>query len=89
MATEYDRITPGRCKASVFSLGGFHLHQCTRKTWKDGWCKQHHPKMEQKREEESHQRAIKKAARSPRVLLEKCKEKVKRLERKVRRLECE
>ena len=35
-----------RCKKKVYPSdmwGGFHGHQCHRKIWKDGYCKQHHP----------------------------------------------
>jgi len=33
-----------RCKAAV-AFGGRRVdyYQCTRRPWKDGWCKQHHP----------------------------------------------
>lgn len=31
----------GFCIESV--MKGYHLKQCTRKIWKDGFCKQHHP----------------------------------------------
>jgi hypothetical protein len=30
-----------RCRASIFK--DWHNHQCKRKSWKDGYCKQHHP----------------------------------------------
>jgi len=35
--------TPKRCKATVHSASSIRPHQCNRKPWKDGWCKQHHP----------------------------------------------
>jgi len=31
-----------RCKKMI--MRGFHHHQCQRAAWKDGYCKQHHPK---------------------------------------------
>ena len=31
------------CKKSVHNPGGWTFHQCRRKAWKDGYCKQHHP----------------------------------------------
>lgn len=44
------------CKASVRGYRGWGSHQCTRKIWKDGWCKQHHPKSEKNRQIESDKR---------------------------------
>jgi len=35
-----------RCKIDVSGEGRFgwvHPHQCRRKIWKDGFCRQHHP----------------------------------------------
>ena len=61
MATEYTNrrgkpiADPSRCKASVSGKGQWgwlHQHQCKRKPWKDGWCRQHHPDTENVRYEE-------------------------------------
>jgi len=30
-----------QCKHNVYA--DWHTHQCPRKAWKDGYCKQHHP----------------------------------------------
>ena len=50
-------IDPNRCKASVYSNDRAALfHQCSRKPWKDGWCKQHHPDSEKARQEASAER---------------------------------
>lgn len=46
-------------------------HQCSRKPWKDGWCKQHHPDSEAKRREESMRRYQAKFANSPTAKLVK------------------
>lgn len=35
--TTYNRRKDDQCKASG------NDHQCTRKPWRDGWCKTHHP----------------------------------------------
>lgn len=59
MAFEYrqrSKYEPSRigsqCKASVPALGvGFA--QCSRKPWRDGWCKQHHPEEEKARRDKS------------------------------------
>ena len=45
-------LKPDQCQAAVHPKdrwGSLHPHQCTRKIWKDGWCKIHHPDAEQKR----------------------------------------
>lgn len=34
-----------RCSKMVMT-GDFHAHLCTRKPWKDGRCRQHHPETE-------------------------------------------
>jgi hypothetical protein len=37
-------LDPTRCKYDVWETGrGTGHHQCQRKPWKDGWCRQHHP----------------------------------------------
>ena len=57
----YDRysspVNPDQCKASVPDGGrSMRDHQCHRKPWRDGWCKQHHPDTEAERREESSRR---------------------------------
>ncbi len=43
-----------RCKSTVHEEGrGVGHYQCTRRPWKDGWCKQHHPDSVAKREEQT------------------------------------
>lgn len=37
------------CKKMVFKH--WHSHQCEKKIWKDGFCKQHHPDEVRKRDE--------------------------------------
>ena len=56
--TQYEaRVDPARCLASV-PIGGRSVgsRQCLRRPWRDGWCRQHHPESEAKRQEESRQR---------------------------------
>ena len=44
-------LDPARCKAGVTSGGRWPRYsQCARKAGEDGWCKQHHPDAEAKRE---------------------------------------
>ena len=56
MAFKYTgKINPERCQAAVAGSDRaewFHPHQCQRKVWRDGWCRQHHPETEQVRESE-------------------------------------
>lgn len=51
--------TNERCKESVYPSdrdGSFYPHQCERKAWKDGYCKQHHPDSVKERNEKARQR---------------------------------
>ena len=41
----------GRCKEQVWN--GYTVHLCSRKDWKDGFCKQHHPDSVKKRREDA------------------------------------
>ena len=45
----------GYCKKSVASMGGWDWHQCPRRIWRDGFCKQHHPDSVKARREKSDQ----------------------------------
>ena len=41
-------VSPQFCKQVVW--GNWGSHQCSRKPWKDGYCKQHHPDTVKSRE---------------------------------------
>ena len=43
-----------RCKERTFNE--WHHNQCSRKAWKDGYCKQHHPDTVKAREEASNKK---------------------------------
>ena len=43
-----------RCKESV--MDGFNLRRCSRKQWKDEFCKQHHPDTVAERNKQSQER---------------------------------
>lgn len=46
----YPPLDPKRCKASVGHEDRAPTYsQCQRKVWKDGWCRQHHPKIVESR----------------------------------------
>lgn len=99
MTREYSPYTgsdrpfnPERCKASVpFGGRSVSFHQCRRKPWKDGWCKQHHPDNEAKRREERReQRETRDQHRreyGPWAQLEKAREEIARLKARIAELE--
>ena len=68
-----------RCKEHVWTNGGFHGHQCSRKAVKDGYCKIHHPDSVKARREKSAQRYKEQYAKSPIGLLKKAREKIESL----------
>ena len=78
-----------RCKASVHDTYGLGFHQCLRKPWNDGWCKQHHPDTEAKRRAEREVRWEQKLARSPYVRLGKALEEIARLKARIAELEAQ
>lgn len=47
------KVDEEKCRASVYSGGSFHWHQCDRKATVQedgyGWCKQHAPSSKRKR----------------------------------------
>lgn len=45
----------GRCKERVWN-GQFSDYPCSRKDWKDGFCKQHHPDSVKKRRDDAYAR---------------------------------
>ncbi len=63
--------------------GGFYQHQCSRKSWKDGYCKTHHPDTVKDRQEKSDRRWREKMDNSPLTLAYK---KIKELEAEIKRL---
>lgn len=51
-------LDPNRCKAGVWGNERWASYgQCSRKPFKDGWCKQHHPDSERERQEITRQKA--------------------------------
>lgn len=81
-------VDPERCKSAVHRpRGGFH--QCLRKPWKDGWCKQHHPDTEAERRAERKVRWEQKYARSPSGRLMEAHKEIARLKARIAELEGE
>lgn len=88
MTSEYKNFDPKCCKAAVYRSSGRWLrsHQCERKIWRDGWCKQHHPDTVAERERERMQRYEEQCRRSPRVQLDRAHEEIVRLKVEIARL---
>ena len=77
-----------RCKEQVKGEGQWgwlHPHQCTKKLWKDGFCKIHHPESVAKRQEESLRKWHEKMDNTP---LAKALRRIEKLE-KENQLLCE
>ena len=48
-----------RCQQIVYpneQWGSFHGHQCHRKIWKDGFCRQHHPDTVKEKDKYKHEK---------------------------------
>ena len=67
-----------RCKKGV--MQGYRSFQCKHKTWKDGWCKQHHPDTVKSRHEELDRRYYEKQKHEPWYLLKEARERIEALE---------
>lgn len=81
-------FNPERCKASVpFGGRSVSFHQCRRKPWKDGWCKQHHPDNEAKRRAERDLRYQRETEISLSFRLAKAREEIVRLKARIAELE--
>ena len=81
-------VKPDRCKASVAEGGrSTRRYQCSRKPWKDGWCKQHHPDTEAARRKQSEEEYHRKFERSPSRQLQKAYEEIARLKARIAELE--
>ena len=71
----------GYCIKAVYSTDRFPIeYQCTRKIWKDGFCKQHHPNTVAERQKKQEERWKTKLDNSPWVLLGKAQKRIKELE---------
>lgn len=68
-----------RCKERVWPPPGWHSYQCTRKVWKDGYCKQHHPDSVKKRREETENRRHEQFENSPYCIIQRLTEENKKL----------
>lgn len=65
-----------RCKTTVPDGTGWHRYQCSRKDWKDGYCKQHHPDIVKARRQAS----LEKWDKESKVRQQQCDRKRKAME---------
>ena len=73
-------VKSDQCKASVLDGGrSVRFHQCQRRPWKDGWCKQHHPDTEAERRAQKELRYREERELDPRVRLDRAHEEIARL----------
>jgi lipopolysaccharide biosynthesis glycosyltransferase len=78
-------LNPHNCQKRVYH-GRFLLSsQCSRKPWKDGWCKQHHPDSVVARIEAADKRYEEKRKESPWYKLAKALKRVAKLEAELTR----
>lgn len=71
-----------RCQGRVYTGRGWDRirgRQCTRKIWKDGYCKIHHPDSEEKRRNKSIEREEEKYKAGPIYIARIMKAEVERL----------
>jgi len=59
-------LDPARCQRDdIADHTGFNFHQCLRKPWRDGWCRQHHPETIAARDQARHKRWERERERAP------------------------
>jgi len=78
-----------KCEATVYPKerwGTLHGYQCTRKIWKDGYCKIHHPDSVKVRRKKSMERYEENKKKSDWYLLNEANKKIEELEAEIERL---
>ena len=75
-----------RCKEMVYRQHTWRSSACTRKAWKDGFCKQHHPDTVKARNEARRRVWEEQSKQSAWYLLERAKERIAELEKLVAHL---
>ena len=83
----YNNPLASRCKAQIWV--NFQSYRCSRKPWKDGYCKQHHPDNVKKRQEESRARYEEKIKNSLPYKLEQANKRIEELEKEIQKLKGE
>lgn len=77
----------GKCKENVSDHTGFYFYPCSRKAWKDGYCKQHHPESVKARQEKSETLYREKLKNSPWTIAKNLTAENAALKERVRELE--
>jgi len=78
------------CKSRVYPKdrwGAFHPYTCTRKAWKDGFCKTHHPEAYEARRIKSDAKYKAKIDKSPLAVLGRQKNEISELQARITKLE--
>ncbi len=79
-------MSEDQCKAKATPndrFGSFHKYQCTRKPWKDGFCKQHHPDSVKARRDAAAKKFDERMAKDPRTLLANALKRIVELEAEI------
>jgi len=75
-----------QCTARVWLSGSWRSSRCSRKEWKDGFCKQHHPETVAEREKKKAERDLEKIHSSPTAKLYREVEKNKKMKMSLKNL---
>lgn len=82
-----EELIEGRCKETVSDNERWpSFHQCYRKVWKDGYCKQHHPDTVSARAAERDAAYEEKRKLQPWYKLQLAEERIAELEAEIERL---
>lgn len=66
--------------------GSFNMRHCSKKVWKDGYCKVHHPSSAEERLHKSAMLWEEKMKKEPHFLLQKANERIIELENEIQLL---
>jgi TolA-binding protein len=91
MSTKLSSGDKARCKQQVVSPGmrGMFTHQCSRKVWKDGFCKLHHPETVAIRDVKKTEAYYERQKNSPWNIISEYREKLDKANARVAELEQE
>lgn len=78
-----------KCKAEIHHGNGEHTfsYRCSHKSWKDGYCKQHHPEQREMRKEKREAGWEDKKATGPYAKLRQANAEISRLQELIASLE--
>lgn len=77
----------GYCIQDVYpndTWGSFRPHQCSRKIWKDSYCKLHHPETVAQKRAVAEEKYKKSIENHPLILLKKANERIAQLEEQLK-----